>query len=278
MVSTSKILSHRKALCNQVRRVAVGAGELILEYFDGIRACKTSEKGDGSPVTCADQDAEKMIEARLNAIAPEVPFIGEESYEAGNRVDLTQSEYFWLVDALDGTRAFVKGQSEFTVNIALIHNQNPVLGVIYAPEKGELFAGYIEENGNAEATRYNEDTENEKSIRTRKMPHKGLTVTIGGTHGQSEKFDKLLESLKVEKIVRMSSSLKICTIANGKSDIYPRFGAICEWDIAAGHAILKAAGGDIREVGGTSMTYTGAREKMLLPDFYAGSNEFFEHI
>lgn len=274
----SKILSHRKALCNQVRRIAVDAGELVLEYFDGIRVCKTTEKGDGSPVTCADQDAEKIIEERLKAIAPEVPFIGEESYEAGNRADLSESQYFWLVDALDGTRAFVKGQSEFTVNIALIHKNKPVLGVIYAPEKGEVFAGFIEEDGKGEATRYNEETENEKSIRTRKMPHKGLTVTIGGTHGQDQKFNALLESLKVEKIVRMSSSLKICTIANGKADLYPRFGAICEWDIAAGHAILKAAGGDIRQTDGVPMTYTGKREKMLLPDFFAGSAEFFEHF
>lgn len=274
----SKILSHRKALCNQVRRTAVEAGELILEYSDGIRVCQTTAKGDGSPVTCADQEAEKLIEERLKSIAPEVPFIGEESFEAGNRADLSESEYFWLVDALDGTRAFVKGQSEFTVNIALIHNNQPVLGVIYAPEKGELYAGFIEENGQAEATRYNEDTDTEKSIRTRKMPHKGLTITIGGTHGQSDKFDALLESLKVEKITRMSSSLKLCAIANGKADLYPRFGAICEWDIAAGHAILKAAGGDVREINGKSMTYTGAREKMLLPDFYSGSAEFFEHF
>ncbi len=274
----SKILSHRKALCNQVRRIAVEAGELVLEYFDGIRICKTSEKGDGSPVTCADQGAEELIEQRLKAITPEVPFIGEEGYEAGKRADLSQSEYFWLVDALDGTRAFVKGQSEFTVNIALIHNQAPVIGVIYAPEKGELYAGFTEENGNAEAVRVNEDTENEKSIRVRKMPNKGLAITTGGTHGEGQKYQDLLESLKVEKIIRMSSSLKICAVASGKADLYPRFGAICEWDIAAGHAILKAAGGDIKDAQGQSITYTGKREKMLLPDFLAGSNEFFQHF
>ncbi len=275
---SSKLLSHRKALCNQVRRVAVEAGELVLEYFDGVRVCKTSEKGDGSPVTCADQDAEALIEKKLNAILPDIPFIGEEGYETGKRPDLNQSDYFWLVDALDGTRAFVKGQGEFTVNIALIHKGSPVIGAIYAPEKGELYSAFIEENGDAQATRYIEDTENEKVIRTRKMPHKGLTITTGGTHGQGQKYQGLLESLKVEKIVRQSSSLKICAIANGKADLYPRFGAICEWDIAAGHAILKAAGGDIKDMNGQTIIYTGTREKMLLPDFIAGTDEFFQHF
>ncbi len=259
-----------------MRRIAVEAGELILEYFDGIRDNETTGKSDGSPVTIADQQAEALIETNLTKLLPGIPFIGEESYASGTRVDLTNQPYFWLVDPLDGTKSFLRGEGEFTVNIGLIHNGSPVLGVVYAPEKGELYAGFTEENGNASAFRYFEDSEKEKEMRTRKMLKQGLTVTSGGHYGRKEEFHALLENFKVSSIIRQSSSLKLCAIANAKADLYPRFGAICEWDTAAGHAILRAAGGDIRDFQGKTIKYCGQNEGMLLPDFLAASMDFFE--
>ncbi len=275
---SSKILSHRGALNNMVKRIAVDAGELILEYFEGVRDMKLAEKGDGSPVTLADQEAEKLIEERLLAILPDIPVIGEESHAAGRRIDLAMQEYFWLVDPLDGTRAFVRGDADFTVNIALIHKSEPVLGVVYAPEKGEMYSGFVNEDGNAQAVRYFEDSETEKELRTRKMPKKGLTVMSSGYYGNKDEQEKLLDGLKVATVVRRASSIKICVIANGKADLYPRFGPICEWDTAAGHAILKAAGGDIRDMKGNSLKYGVGAPDLLNPDFMAASGDVLEHF
>ncbi len=275
---SSKLLSHPAALCNVVRRVAVDAGGLILEYFDGIRHMEAVDKDDGSPVTCADREAEKQIAKALADILPDIPLVGEESFAAGNRVDFDDHEYFWLVDPLDGTKAFIRGEGEFTVNIGLIHKGEPVLGVIYAPEKGDLYAGYIEDGGQGRSIRYFEDTDNEKVIRSRKMPKDGLTVMSSNYRGGSVPQDNLLGGFKVKKIIRQSSSLKICAIANGKADIYPRFGPTCEWDTAAGHAILRAAGGDIIDLDGRPLRYGGTHERLLNPHFIAASADLLSVI
>lgn len=275
MSTQSKLLTHRAALTNIVRRIAVDAGELILEYFDGIRDMEHISKEDGSPVTCADREAEKLIEKALMDTLSDIPVIGEESFAGGKRINFDEHEYFWLVDPLDGTKAFVRGDGDFTVNIGLIKNREPVLGVIYAPEKGEMYAGFVNDDGSGRAFRYFEDSETEKDIRTRSMPREGLTVMSSNYHGGSKPQDGLLGELKVKKIVRRSSSLKICAIAHGKADLYPRFGPTCEWDTAAGHAILRAAGGDIKDMNGNSLIYGGNDPQLLNPDFVAASDDLF---
>ncbi len=274
---SSKLLDHRAALSNIVRRVAVDAGELILEYFDGIKDMCTKSKGDGSIVTLADQEAERLIENRLVDILPNVPVIGEESYANGKRVDLSNHDYFWLVDPLDGTRAFVAGEGDFTVNIGLIHRYEPVLGVIYAPEIGELYFGFTDVNGNSQSMRYFEDSDNEKQMRTRCIPKKGLTVMSSGYRSKVDAQEEMLEQLKVSSVIRRASSVKICEIANGKADLYPRFGATCEWDTAAGHAILRAAGGDIRDLKGNSLKY-GMGKDFLNPYFIAASGDVLKYL
>ena len=273
---SSKILSHRAALCNMVRRHAVEAGELILEYFDGVKDMGVTYKEDGSPVTEADQKAELLIEKRLLDILPDIPVIGEESFSQGKSIDFSEHDYFWLLDPLDGTRAFVAGEADFTVNIALIHKCEPVLGVIYAPESGETYAGYIEDDGSKKSIRNFEDSDNDKDIRSRKMPKAGLTVMLGNRYGDAEVQEKLLEQFKVKKIIRRSSSIKICTIASGKADLYPRIGPTCEWDTAAGHAILRAAGGDIVDMKGQPLKYGGSHPKLLNPDFIAASGDILD--
>ena len=278
MSAPPKILSpeNRTALCNMVRRIAVEAGALILEYFDGVKDMETVLKGDGSPVTLADQEAEALIEKRLLNILPDIPVVGEESFSKGTRINFAQHDYFWLVDPLDGTRAFVAGEPEFTVNIGLIHKNEPVLGVIYAPEKGELYAGYNDNNGAGKALRYFEDSDTEKEIRTRKMPKQGLTILSSKHHRNVQQQEKMLEHVKVNKMMGCSSSLKLCLIANGKADLYPRLGPTCEWDTAAGHAILRAAGGDIRDMNGKALRYGGTHPKLLNPDFIAASDDVFD--
>ena len=264
-----KLLQHPQALCNTLRRIAMEAGEITLDYFDDSGFDNAKEKDDGSPVTIADRKTEAFIQNALNDVLPEVPFIGEEAYAEGRTPDITGAEYFWMVDALDGTKEFISGSGEYTVNIALIHNLQPIIGVVYVPVKGELYAGHH----GGYAIRYSEDTDKEKPIRVRAAPSAGLTIVASKSHGSKERMDKFLESYKVAKTVKKGSSLKICTIAAGKADMYPRLGPTCEWDIAAGDAVLRAAGGIITDIEGQPIKYGKADNKFLNPEFIARSQD-----
>ncbi|MGB1076744.1 MAG: 3'(2'),5'-bisphosphate nucleotidase CysQ family protein, partial [Bdellovibrionales bacterium] len=210
-----KLLNHLPALCNQIRRVAIEAGDLTLDYFDESGFQSTQEKNDGSPVTVADQEAENLIVQALREITPNTPIIGEELFARGEAPDVSNSDHFWLVDALDGTKEFITGSGDYTVNIGLIKNNEPVLGVVYVPFHGELYAGF--ENT---AIRWNDESEKDKDIRTRSMPREGLTVMASKSHGKGEKLEKFLEDFKVKKHHSRGSSLKICMIAAGKADLY----------------------------------------------------------
>lgn len=268
----TKILEHPEALCNMVRRVALEAGAVTLDYFDDAGYQGADVKGDGSPVTLADQAAEKVIEKALAEITPNVPMVGEEASSEGRIPDLSTPEakgYYWMVDPLDGTKEFISGSGDYTVNIALIKGDTPVLGVVYAPVTGELYAGF----GPGTALRWLEDTDHEKSIAVRKMPAKGVTVVASKSHGSGEKLDAFLSNYKVEKLIKRGSSLKICAVAAGKADIYPRFGPTCEWDTAAGHAVLLAAGGHLTQPDGSPFLYGKIAQKFLNPEFIAFSGD-----
>jgi 3'(2'), 5'-bisphosphate nucleotidase len=261
---TERLLAYPKALCNQVRRVVFEAGQATLPYYDMAEALNISYKADGSPVTEADHIAEEIIEKGLKNIIPSVPMIGEESVAKGIIPDLSTSEYFWLVDAVDGTRSFATGN--YTVNVALIHNGNPIMGVVYAPVHGEMYAGW----GPGEAVRSLDKTGTEKEISVRDIPREGFTVVINRNKG-SEKLEGFLGRFKIAKTLYMASSLKICMIAAGKADLYPRFGRISEWDIAAGDAILRSAGGSIIDLQGQRLTYGHADKNFESPEFIASA-------
>lgn len=267
-MSSSKILNYLPALCNQIRRIALEAGEITLDYFDDAGYQGADVKGDGSPVTLADQKAEEMIEKALKDIAPEVLVVGEEAASEGYRPDLSDQEYFWLVDPLDGTKEFISGSGDYTVNIALIKNNEPVLGVVYAPVPGELYAGC----GEGTAIKYMDDTEKEKPISVRQAPEDGLTIVSSKSHGSGDVLDNFLSHYMIKKQMKRGSSLKICSIAAGKADMYPRFGPTCEWDTAAGHAVLRSAGGFLTDVQGNELSYGGADPKFLNPEFIARSS------
>lgn len=261
------LLAHPKALCNIVRRIAIAAGDITLEYFDeaGIDESLYEVKADGSPLTKADTLAEAYITKELRATLADVPVVGEESFARGEVVSLEGHEYFWLVDALDGTRQFKDGNPEYTVNIALIHNGVPIIGVIYAPARGELYAGC----GAGTAIRWLAENDHEKSIKARRPPHGGLTVVTSKSHGDLAQIDVLLSAHKVAKRMKVGSSLKFCLIACGKADLYPRFGETSEWDTAAGDAILRAASGVIEDMNGQPLVYGGRDGKFMNPEFIA---------
>lgn len=263
-MSADRILDYPKALCNQVRRVVLEAGQATLPYYHMAETLTFAIKPDGSPVSEADQIAEDIIEKGLKSIAPSIPMIGEESVAGGRIPDIGDAPAFWLVDPVDGTKGFASG--DYTVNVALIRDGIPVMGVIYAPVHGELYAGWGDE-----AIKFNEETGAEKSIKVRDIPRDGFTIITNRTKDYSGRLEKFLDRFKVAKTITLGSSLKICLIAAGKADLYPRFGPISEWDIAAGDAILRAAGGSIIDMNGQTLTYGHSDRKFLAPEFVASA-------
>ncbi len=223
--------------------IAREAGALIMQYFGS--SFFTREKDDKSPVTNADTEANALIIKALKELAPDIPIIAEEDEVLGK----AGHELFWLVDPLDGTRSFVRGEPEFTVNIGLIKNGAPLLGIIYAPPQDTLYFGEVGK-GAFRAVGNNPPQE----IHVRQPSPEGVVVVRSKSH-PSERTENFLKTLKIKELISGSSSIKICMVADGSADIYPRFGRTMEWDTAAGHAILAAAGGRMETPEGKTLIY-----------------------
>jgi len=236
---------HSSELLEAVVSLARDAGELVLEVYGAAFAVQ--EKTDGSPVTEADERAESRILAGLAALTPDIPVVSEEAHSRGRvpRVD----GRFWLVDPLDGTKEFVRRTGEFTVNIALVENGEPILGVVLAPALRRLFGGARGIGALAE-----QDGER-RSIACRRPPAEGLTVVSSRSHGDRAALDAFLEGRPVASSAYAGSSLKFCLVAAGEADLYPRLGRTMEWDTAAGHAVLAAAGGRVTGLDGRDLGY-----------------------
>ncbi|MES2728475.1 MAG: 3'(2'),5'-bisphosphate nucleotidase CysQ [Pseudomonadota bacterium] len=266
MDNLPRILQYMPALCAQVRRVAIAAGEACMDHFQpGGMSDGITTKTDGSHVTLADMASEAIIAKGLAEIAPGILMVGEEGVSAGNGpTTLDGHDYYWLVDPLDATAAFIKGLPDFSVNIALMHHHQPILGVVYGPHNGEMYAAH----GPGTAIKWTLDNPRDKPIKVRQPPSAGLTVMTSIFY-TSPKMDKFLEEYKVEKTIRRGSALKFCAIAAGKADLYPRLGPTCEWDTAAGDAILRAAGGQILTMDGAPLTYGKIDQNFVNPGFIA---------
>ncbi len=207
---------------------------------------EVSKKGDSSPVTDADKRVNDYIMESLYSLTPDYPVIAEEHDNLVLDKPI-KSKYFWLVDPLDGTRSFIKKRPDFTVNIALIKNDTPKLGFLAAPFYDTIY--YTDHN--LKAYKIKEDSIYPISVR---KPGKALDILCSHSHGDP-KTDTYIKTLNAGKITSMASSLKFCIIAEGLADIYPRFGQTMEWDTAAGHAILIAAGGVVTTLENTPLTY-----------------------
>lgn len=242
---THDLLADRAALLNILTQVARDAGSVIMAIYATDFAVRG--KDDDSPVTEADEKAEKVIVTALRKLTPQVPVIAEEAVAAGHQE--ATGRLFWLVDPLDGTREFVNRNDEFTVNIALIEDGEPVLGVVYAPAINRLFAGA------AGLGAFVVDEAGERAIATREVPAAGLTVVASRSHGDPQRIEAFLDGRKIAELRTAGSSLKICLVAAGEADLYPRFSRTMEWDIAAGDAVLRAAGGRLTDVDGQLMQY-----------------------
>lgn len=233
------------ALLERLIPVVRTAGEIVMTiYTCGLEA---RTKDDGSPVTSADERAEALIVPALQDLLPGVAVIAEERAAAGTIADVGRC--FWLVDALDGTREFIGHLDEFTINVALIEDGLPVLGVVFAPALDRLYGA------TATGGAFIEDSEGRRPIHCRQAPQAGLTVVASRSHTDVATLQALLAGRRVATVIRAGSSLKLCLIAAGEADLYPRPGRTMEWDIAAGHAILAAAGGRLTTLDGQPLRY-----------------------
>ena len=227
-------------ICEIFRSLALTSGEVIMDIYNS-NEFEFLLKSDDSPVTAADKKADEVISQGLKKFFPEVPIVSEEQVKSH---DLSASVFF-IVDPLDGTKEFIKRRGDFTVNIALVANGEPIRGVVYAPARQRLF--YTDENGEAvEEMPYFSLSKMGlvKKIKTASSNNTALKVVASKSH-RDKKTDEYISNYQCKELVNAGSSLKFCLIAAGEADLYPRFGPTMEWDTAAGHAVLSAAGGSV---------------------------------
>ena len=264
-MKTTDLLPLVSALVPSV--LAAGAIEMR-HYRSGVAV---EAKADQSPVTIADREAEVVLVAAIAAVAPTIPIIAEEAVSAG-KAPRTAAEFF-LVDPLDGTREFIDQRGEFTVNIALVRDGVPVFGIVYAPATEELYLTVAPDRAAMARVAPHEgplwlaDLEL-APIRTRQPDLSALVALASRSHSNPE-TESFLGRYSIAKRTNAGSSLKFCAIARGAADIYPRLGPTMEWDTAAGHAVLLAAGGAVTTLDGAPLRYGNTAAGLRNPHFVA---------
>lgn len=246
-----------------VLAVADEASRTVLNIYQSD--FNVSYKADHSPITAADTAAHEVISSGLRAISLDIPILSEE----GKEIPWEERRHwrrFWLVDPIDGTKDFTQRTGEFTVNIALIEDGKPVLGVVTAPALKEAFWGVVGQGA------YMRD----RSGRTHRIEvagPKAVKRVVASKNHLNEDTARFIDGLGEHQLVQAGSSLKFCRIAQGHADIYPRLGPTCEWDTGAAHAVLLAAGGNVKQVDGSPMLY--GKENTRNPFFIAAGNWYF---
>lgn len=234
-------------LLGQVEAIAERAAVAVMAVYR--TAFAVEDKADDSPVTAADRQAETIITRELQALSG-WPVVAEEAAAAGNTPHVEDT--FWLVDPLDGTREFVARNGEFTVNIALVQHGSPVLGVVLVPASGVLYSGWLgSEKPSAWCTRDGV----RRAIHTRARPEEGAQIATSRSHRNDQRLADWLKDTPVAGRTYLGSSWKFGLLAEGLADLYPRFGRTMEWDTAAGHAVLAAAGGSVCNLDGSPLRY-----------------------
>ncbi|HEX3604033.1 MAG TPA: 3'(2'),5'-bisphosphate nucleotidase CysQ [Steroidobacteraceae bacterium] len=248
-------------LAESLMPVTERAGAAIMQVYNG--AFDVQRKDDNSPLTLADLESQRVIIAGLKELTPEIPILSEESAAAPWAERRTWRE-LWIVDPLDGTREFVKRNGEFTVNIALIVEHEPVLGMVSAPAQGTVFWGIA---GLGAFTR----GDNGAPRRIHTVPPQRPLRVVGSRSHASPRTADYLTRVGPHVVAGIGSSLKFCLLADGQAELYPRFGPTSEWDTAAGQAVLEAAGGHVTRMDGHRLRYN-CRESVINGDFVAFSD------
>ena len=258
---------EKNNLLLKVCNIAIKAGEEILKYY--TEDIHITHKDDSSPLTKADLASNKIIMNALQQLDSTIPILSEESLvEWKERKNWTK---YWLVDPLDGTKEFIKQNGEFTVNIALIENNKPILGVIFTPVKFDLY--FAQKNyGSYKINSSSQLINLQEAVKIFVANQSSIKRIIGSRSHSNQTFDSWVnQNFPNSEIVQAGSSLKFCLIAEGAADIYPRFGPTSEWDIAAGHIIVKEAGGSVSTFENIEINYN-QKEDLLNPQFYAIGN------
>ena len=253
-------------LSDKVSEIALKASQSIMDIYTR-REITLEKKEDGSPLTEADLISHKILVEGLNSLGLNFSILSEED-KPKHKLD---DETFWLIDPLDGTKEFLDKNGDFTVNVALIEKGSPLLGIVSAPAKGELFKGIL----GVGAYKTNDDGQTE--IKTKALNKELITITVSRSH-QTEKDKQVLNSISKNfneiEIIEAGSSLKLCRVAEGLADIYCRMGPTYQWDIAAGQAVAEAAGGALKTLDGNDFFYTFDSEKKN-PEFYCVGDTSF---
>ncbi|MFC4260109.1 3'(2'),5'-bisphosphate nucleotidase CysQ [Marinobacter lacisalsi] len=251
---------NHESLLDKILEIADIAGEKVMAIYQTDFEVETKE--DNSPITEADIASHHVIVDGLKALTPDIPILSEESANAPWE-ERKNWDRFWLVDPIDGTKDFTNRTGEFTVNIALIENGEPVMGVVTAPALNEAYWGIKGQGA----------WKREADGSTRKLqvvnPPEAIRTVASKNHLNQETRD-FIDQLGNHELVQAGSSLKFCRIAEGKADIYPRLGPTCEWDTGAAHAVLVAAGGKVNQLDGTPLAY--GKEHVLNPYFVASGD------
>ena len=252
------------ALIDPLTDLVIRAGAAIMAVNRG--AMRIDGKDDGSPVTEADLAADRIIGEGLAQLIPAVPAISEE------RVHLAKPPFdgsFFLIDPLDGTKEFVAGRGEFTVNIALVSNGTPLLGIIGAPALGLIWRGLV--GRGAERLAIGDGAiAGAEPIHTRRLPPRGAPwiAAVSRSHGDA-RTEAFIDARPGAVRLKLGSAVKLGRVAEGAADIYPRLAPTCEWDIAAGHAVVTAAGGKITDAKGADVPFGRGRTDFIVPEFIA---------
>ena len=253
----------------EIITLAKQAGFQTLKFYN--QTSNFSLKADHSPVTDADIASHNIIIKGLKKMTPDIPILSEESPELDikNRIDW---KIFWLVDPLDGTKEFINRKSEYTINIALIQNNKPVWGVVYAPALDVCYWGGlgVSKKQNSDSPPYIIKISNKKKKQRYRV--------VGSKSHHSKDFSNFVSRLIEPEIVQMGSSLKLCLVADGTADIYPRYGLTSEWDTAAAHAIVNGSGGEVVEIDSYTQLKYNKLDSMLNPFFIVGAKNILEDI
>ncbi|MDC0586477.1 3'(2'),5'-bisphosphate nucleotidase CysQ [Gammaproteobacteria bacterium] len=256
-------LLHNTQLIDKLIAISKEAGEAILKVYNSDFDYQIKE--DLSPLTKADTLSHHIICKRLAVLTPDIPILSEEDSDIPFNIR-SQWKQYWLVDPLDGTKEFIKKNGEFTVNIALIENNIPILGAIYIPVSDEIFWG-TKRYGSF----YKNKNQDIERINVSKNIYSPIRIITSRSHPYP-KLDSLLKEIKDYEVISRGSSLKFCLIAKGDADFYPRFGPTSEWDIAAGDAIVRFAGGYVLNTNGLTIKYN-CNPDFIIPNFIALSSK-----
>lgn len=245
---------------DEVIRISRLSAEGVLQIYNNSRNINIETKEDGSPITVADNLSHTILTSNLSKSFPEIPIVSE---EGKSETLTTKSNLYWLIDPLDGTKEFINGNGEFTINVALIFNGYPLLGVVTVPVSDTIYIGG-KEIGAKKILNNNIET-----IQIKKIKKNDPLKLIASRSHQNDATREFISILNIKEVITFGSSLKFCKIADGEVDIYPRLAPTSEWDTAAAQAVLEGAGGIVVDLNGKRLRY--GKEEILNPSFIATS-------